>query len=173
MCCFLVILTFWFKCTPDANLYTSRKNLKDYSHTHGYGNGYALISKGRTPGHLKNTLRDKLLLARTYLAIYNLTCFFFGLFFFQVPPKLNSDLKDESVSVYLYSLSRITCTESGDPEPNVTWTKNGTYFVNNNTLIINNVTLKDAGQYGCTAKNRAGKINATVWIEVLGKKRKA
>ena len=62
----------------------------------------------------------------------------------------------------------MTCTESGDPEPNVTWTRNGTYFVNNNTLTINNVTLKDAGQYGCTAENRAGKINATIWIDVTG-----
>ncbi|XP_015775123.1 PREDICTED: peroxidasin homolog [Acropora digitifera] len=83
-----------------------------------------------------------------------------------VPPRLNPDLKDESVTVYLHSLSSITCTESGDPEPNVTWTRNGTYFVNNNTLTINNVTLKDAGQYGCTAENRAGKINATIWIDV-------
>ncbi|XP_067025673.1 inactive tyrosine-protein kinase 7-like [Acropora muricata] len=84
-----------------------------------------------------------------------------------IPPKLDPDLKDGSVSVYLNSLSRITCTESGDPEPNVTWTKNGTYFVNNNTLTINNVTLKDAGRYGCTAENRAGKINATLWIDVI------
>ena len=72
------------------------------------------------------------------------------------------------MSVHLYSLSRITCTESGDPEPNVTWTKNGTYIAKNNTLTIDNVTLKDAGQYGCTAENRAGKINATVWIDVIG-----
>ena len=72
------------------------------------------------------------------------------------------------MSVYLHSLSSITCTESGDPEPNVTWTRNGTYFVNNNTLTINNVTLKDAGHYGCTAENRAGKINATIWIDVTG-----
>ena len=93
--------------------------------------------------------------------------------FVQVPPKLNPDLKDESVSVYLHSLSRITCTKSGDPEPNVTWTKNGTYFINNNTLTFNNVTLKDAGQYGCTAENRAGKIIATVWIDVLGRRGKA
>ena len=88
------------------------------------------------------------------------------------PPKLNADLKDESVSVFLYSLSRITCTESGDPEPNVTWTKNGTYIVQNNILTINNVTLKDVGQYGCTAENRAGKINATVWIDIIGMRKK-
>ena len=80
---------------------------------------------------------------------------------------------DESVSVYLHSLSRITCTESGDPEPKVTWTKSGTYFLNNNTLTISNVTLKDAGQYGCTAENRAGKISATIWIDVTGNIRKA
>ena len=73
------------------------------------------------------------------------------------------------MSVYLNSLSRINCTESGDPELKVTWTKNGTYFANNNTFTINNVTLKDAGRYGCTAKNKAGKINATFWIDVIGK----
>ena len=76
------------------------------------------------------------------------------------------------MSVHLFSLSRITCTESGDPEPNVTWTKNGTYIAKNNTLTIDNVTLKDAGQYGCTAENRAGKINATVWIDVIGMREK-
>ena len=90
-----------------------------------------------------------------------------------VPPKLSPGLKNGSVSVYLHSLLRITCTESGDPEPKVTWTKNETGFVNNNTLIIKNVTLKDAGRYGCTAENRAGKIHAAVWIGVLGKRRKA
>ena len=82
MCCFLVSLTFWFKCTPDENLYTSRKDLKDCSKTHGFGNGYALITKDRTPGHPKNTFRDKRLLTGTYLVIYNLTCFCFFVFLF-------------------------------------------------------------------------------------------
>ena len=91
--------------------------------------------------------------------------------FLLVPPKLNPDLKDQSVSVYLHTLSIITCIESGDPEPNVTWTKTGTYFLNNNTLTISNVTPRDAGQYGCTAENRAGKIIAPVWIDVLGNRR--
>ena len=71
--------------------------------------------------------------------------------------------------MYLNSLSTITCTKNRDPETNVTWTKNGAYFVNNNTFTINNVTLKDVGQYGCTAENRAGKFNATLWIDVIGK----
>ena len=77
------------------------------------------------------------------------------------------------MSVYLQSFLRRTCTESDDPKANVTWTRNGTYFVNNNTLTINYVTLKDAGQYGCIAENRAGRINASVWIVVIGNRKKS
>jgi len=59
-----------------------------------------------------------------------------------VLPKLNPDLEDEAVSVQLLRLSRITYTESGDPERNVNWIRNGTYFVNNNTSGINKLLLK-------------------------------
>ena len=76
------------------------------------------------------------------------------------------------MSVSLHSLSKIPCTQSGDPEPNVTWTKSGTYFVNKNTLTFNSVTLQDAGQYECTADNRAGKINVSVRIDVTGNRKK-
>ena len=62
------------------------------------------------------------------------------------------------MSVHLYSLSRITCTESGDPEPKRDLgLRMEPILSKNNTLTIDNVTLKDADQYGCTAENRAGK----------------
>ena len=63
----------------------------------------------------------------------------------------------------------MACIVGGDPPPKVNWTKNGTHLANtSNTLTINHVTFKDAGQYGCSAENRAGKLNTTIWIDVTG-----
>ncbi|XP_068703723.1 vascular endothelial growth factor receptor 1-like [Montipora foliosa] len=83
------------------------------------------------------------------------------------PPKLDAALKKDYMLVLFHSTLQLKCIERGDPEPNVTWTNNGTQVANKNTLVITNVTFKDAGQYGCVAKNRAGNVSGKIWIEVI------
>ncbi|XP_068757949.1 fibroblast growth factor receptor 1-like [Montipora capricornis] len=83
------------------------------------------------------------------------------------PPKMDASLKKDSMPVLLHSTLQLKCIERGDPEPNVTWTNNGTQLSNNNTFVITNVTFKDAGQYGCVAMNRAGNISGNIWIDVV------
>ena len=62
------------------------------------------------------------------------------------------------------------CIVGGDPAPKVSWTKNGTHLANtSNTVTISHMTFDDAGQYGCSAENRAGRVNKTIWIDVTGK----
>ncbi|XP_068757601.1 neural cell adhesion molecule 1-like [Montipora capricornis] len=82
------------------------------------------------------------------------------------PPKLDAALK-ESLAVLYQSTLELKCIQRGEPQPNVTWTKNGTQVANNNILVITNVTFKDAGQYGCIAKNRAGNVSCKIWIHVI------
>ncbi|XP_068759688.1 hemicentin-1-like [Montipora capricornis] len=83
------------------------------------------------------------------------------------PPKRDAALNKDSMSVLFHSTLQIKCIESGYPEPNVNWTNNGIQVGNNNTLVITNVTFKDAGQYGCVAMNRAGNISGNIWIDVI------
>ena len=89
------------------------------------------------------------------------------------PPKLDAALNKESLAVLYQSPLQLKCVQRGDPEPNVTWTNNGTQVSNNNTLVITNVTFKDAGQYGCVAKNSAGNVSGKIWIHVIGKSAKS
>ena len=47
---------------------------------------------------------------------------------------------------------------------------NGADFGNHrNILIVDHVTFKHAGLYGCTAANWVGATNTTFWIDVTGK----
>ena len=61
----------------------------------------------------------------------------------------------------------------GDHPLQISWTKDGVDLgINNsNTFAVERVTLKDAGLYGCTAVNQAGKTWTTFWIDVTGKAR--
>lgn len=57
----------------------------------------------------------------------------------------------------------------GYPVPNISWTFNNTILVNTSTLHIANITLINAGNYTCIAKNDAGQDERTVQIIVRGK----
>lgn len=73
-------------------------------------------------------------------------------------------------SVALNSTFAINCYVRGDPPPKVNWTKDGLKLRNKeNTLTIDSITFKDAGWYGCSAENRAGKLQINFWIDVTGK----
>ncbi|XP_068713192.1 immunoglobulin superfamily member 10-like [Montipora foliosa] len=85
----------------------------------------------------------------------------------KTPPKLDASLKKDSMPVLFHSTLQLKCIESGYPEPNVNWTNNGIQVGNNNTLVITNVTFKDAGQYGCVAVNRVGNVSGKIWIDVI------
>ena len=54
----------------------------------------------------------------------------------------------------------LTCIASGDPIPNITWTKDGVsqdhFNVSGHKLHLVNLQRKDVGSYRCTASNRYG-----------------
>ena len=50
----------------------------------------------------------------------------------------------------------IPCNVTGDPKPNITWTKesqSGNAISNNSTLVIVNARISDGGTYHVTANN--------------------
>ena len=93
---------------------------------------------------------------------------YFYLAFVLVPPKINPLLKNQSL--LLNSTFAIKCYVKGDPQPAVNWTKDGLDLgIKEHTLTMNRVTFEDAGWYGCSAENWAGKFQAIFWIDVTGK----
>jgi len=80
-----------------------------------------------------------------------------------VPPEITTaptrevQLSLSSSSVQNYTLK---CNASGDPHPNITWTKAGVpasqFNASGYLLHLVNVQKKDAGSYICTASNGFG-----------------
>lgn len=60
------------------------------------------------------------------------------------------------------------CEATGEPLPVVYWMKDGTKKSNSSLLTIEKVHLRDIGRYQCFARNIAGNITASVWVEVQG-----
>ena len=61
-----------------------------------------------------------------------------------------------------------TCNASGDPHPNITWTKNGVparqFNASGYLLHLVDVKREDAGSYICTASNGFGDSATTICI---------
>ena len=100
----------------------------------------------------------------------NCTCFnlrFF--FFFTVPPRITTEPERES-KVRVGDNLTLTCNVSGDPLPEVTWSKEGLtlklFNVTGPVLHLNNVTRKDVGSYKCTAKNKVGEVSHPAAVNV-------
>ena len=83
--------------------------------------------------------------------------------FSQVPPKITTaPPREVQLSLSLSSVQNYTmkCNASGDPHPNITWTKAGVpasqFNASGYLLHLVDVQRKDAGSYLCTASNGYG-----------------
>ena len=56
------------------------------------------------------------------------------------------------------SLVKITCKATGNPPPNVTWSKDGQTVGKNRDLEIQEVNRNDSGMYECQVNNGVGLV---------------
>ena len=92
--------------------------------------------------------------------------------FSTVPPRITTEPKRETEVRAGQNLT-LTCNASGDPLPEVTWSKEGqtlTLFnVTGSVLHLVNVTREDVGSYKCTAKNKVGEASRPAAVNVACK----
>lgn len=93
------------------------------------------------------------------------------------PPAFKTSAQMEFVAEYSSRLE-IPCDVTGSPEPFVTWFRNADAIDlshnvykkrNDNTLVIEKVSLDDSGVFQCLASNVAGEKSAYAWIKVKSK----
>uniref|UniRef100_A0A4W6EH90 ADAMTS like 1 n=1 Tax=Lates calcarifer TaxID=8187 RepID=A0A4W6EH90_LATCA len=71
----------------------------------------------------------------------------------------------------------LRCEALGNPEPSLTWTKNGKELLYNSrvgllptgSLRIQSPSKVDEGLYTCTARNRLGSTSLSSWLQITGK----
>ncbi|KAJ8249207.1 hypothetical protein GJAV_G00232310 [Gymnothorax javanicus] len=82
----------------------------------------------------------------------------------------------QSISRPAGTTAVFTCLAQGEPEPQITWLKNGQILEpgghvklrnNNSTLTISGISPEDEAIYQCIAENRAGSIQASARLTVL------
>lgn len=80
------------------------------------------------------------------------------------------------VIISVGELAFLMCEVSGDPEPSVTWTKNGNSTIpraqfknDGRNLVIQDVSPQDSGVYECKAFNRFEENRTSTTVIVGGK----
>ena len=83
---------------------------------------------------------------------------------FTDPPSLTTRPNDQTVMEF--SQAKFICNATGNPTPNITWTKDGE-IVGSGAIISFSADRNDSGQYWCTADNGLDlTVNASANLEV-------
>ena len=92
--------------------------------------------------------------------------------FSTVPPRITTEPERESEVSVGQNLT-LTCIASGDPLPEVTWSKVGQslrlFNVTGPVLHLVNIKREDVGSYKCTAKNKVGEVSRPALVNIACK----
>ena len=92
--------------------------------------------------------------------------------FSTVPPRITTEPERES-KVSVGENLMLTCSASGDPFPEVTWSKEGKtlrlFNVTGPVLHLVNITREDVGSYKCAAKNKVGEASRPALVNIACK----
>lgn len=122
---------------------------------------------------IKNVTWTGLLSACIYKIALLANFFLFHLHvLFSVPPVITQP--PETIARARAGTVRFVCRADGDPEPTISWLKNGQVLPSNGrvriqsrgSLVITQVALEDAGYYQCVAENIMGSVCAIAKLHV-------
>ena len=95
----------------------------------------------------------------------------------QTEPRLEMEKAISDRNVVLGENLILTCDASGEPEPHLTWYRNGLpinatlkkFSLTENTLVIPAMTPKMGGSYKCIYDNGVLTASSSAMVEILGK----
>lgn len=101
----------------------------------------------------------------------------FAYYMLSVPPHFSKpdQMRKRNLMRPIENSVRLKCKATGKPKPDIIWLKDGEILdvVDNEeskwTLRLSNLQKEDSGKYTCRVFNRAGSINYTYTLEVIGK----